>query len=279
MNFLVWLIWLNSFGPKTVGTDIIFGLFIGEDRSTNAQIKLLIASHLSNKGSIMKQNDCLSLILNNNINSDLFLLVKLIQLYNYLSLSKHEISIKMENYNSSEEELISDLIFLEMNHNSCFALRKQKIRSITSEIWSSENLFDRFWSCLFKLRSALVVDHILPDPFRIFRNSLPYVFIKHITLQFYSVIPLTSRNCKSSIVVSSFSNLNDTEIRNCVENAMRLLFVNIINDDTKEIKTMSQTKLQPVILSDISVKRQNTVLPNANISMMTTIGSNPENID
>lgn len=269
LNFLTLLIWLNSFHARTFGTDIIINMFNGEDKATNAQLKLLVANHLSNKGSLMKQNYCLSLLLTNNINSNLFLLVRMIQLFNHLSLNKSEIAIKMENYNSSEEELIADLVFLEINNNSCFNSRGHKIRQANNvgDIWCNENLFDRLWSILIKLRSAMIVEHLLPDPFKIFRNALPCLFIKHITLQFYSKISFQNS------VLDSSSHLDANEVRACIETAMKLIFINVVNDDTREIRNLSQNKSQSVILSDIVVKRQNTMnLPN--ISMANTVGSN-----
>lgn len=291
INFLVWLIWLNSFTAKTVGTDLIFSLFNGisedQEKFNNSQIKLLISSHLSNKGAVMKPNQTLALLLTNQTcfaNSNLFLVVRMLQLFNYLSLSKNEITLKMENFNGSEEELIADLIFLEMNHNSCLNSKGNRIRYNGTEIWSNENLFDRYWSCLFKLRSAFVVEHILPDPFRVFRSSLPGPFIKHVTLQFYNRIPI--RNCKSaaSLNVLGSSNLDDNEIRTSIEAAMRLLFVNIVNDDTRDVKTITLSKSQSVMLSDITVKRQSIVglLNNnnnnqnnlVNMSIINTVGSN-----
>ena len=242
-NFLRFLCWINNFSEKSVEANIVLDLLKGVDNSTSTQLRLFFANQLQRQSQNTGKLN-FSLILANCSQGCLFLITRLLQIFNYLSLSKQYLTEKVGNLTQSEDNIIADILFSEINRNY-----------LTSrKIWCPENMFDMFWSALMKIRYS-IIKCLIPDSFGIFENVLPIEYLQFIGMQSFNLIPYlnTKQNgsisSKSEYYITS-KQFEDNEINKVIENAMKLVLTGIAPDEKeKEIQpvpTKSQTNMTDI---------------------------------
>jgi hypothetical protein len=173
-NFLRFLCWINNFTEKSVGSSIIINLLNGVENSNSTQLRTFFANQLHRQNAQLAQKFIFSMILVNCSNSCLLLINKLLQLFNYLSLSKKSLTEKIGNFTQSEDNIIADLIFQEINSNSFYSRK----------FWYNENTFDLYWSILMKLRYS-ILKCLIKDSFCIYENVMPIEYLQYIGNYYY----------------------------------------------------------------------------------------------
>ncbi len=93
-NFLRFLCWANNFSEKSAESIVLVNLLSGLDNSTPTQLRAFFASQLHRQTN----NYTFAQILTNCNHSCLYLIIKQLQLFNYLSLSKRELCEKAINF-------------------------------------------------------------------------------------------------------------------------------------------------------------------------------------
>jgi len=242
LNFLKLLMFLNSLNPKYPSTaansqitnptvisnitDLLNGILLDE-KATNIPSEFNIFKN--------KKPPSFNFIATLNNKSNLCLLIKIIQLCVSFVVSQNEIVNKINDENLSLELVIVDIVLSEIGSNS------------SSNIWHIDNIFDRIWSCLFRMRESFMTS-ILRDPLKLFNNVLPKVLVKHISFYKFNnqiVYPVikTSQSKKNRQISfekkSKFKFLMEQRDKligpeplvKAFESGMKNIFSNIMTDD------------------------------------------------
>ena len=233
LNLIRFLCWINNVTSNSIGNELICDVLTGRDKSNNVQIKAFISQVLASQKGYMNKSPSFTTLLNNNGPcGNLFLIIKSLQLFNYLSLSNNQLSAKMNNFNQSEDDLVLDLVLLEIS-------RMRDNPKLSSNrivpVWSPDNIFDRLWSILIQLRSSLL-SCSMDDPFLLYENVLPSCFISFIgSKSFDSIMPLFSH--KSMSVLNTLgsnavdkNSSQEIDLKKIIEIAMRTLFTGVITE-------------------------------------------------
>jgi hypothetical protein len=241
LNFLKCLMFLNCLNPKHPSTaansqitntivisnvtDLLNGTFESEKET-----------QLSSEFNIFKnkKSPIFNFIAALNNKSNLCLLLKVMQLCLNTVVAQNEIANKINDESLSLEIVIVDVILSEIGLNS------------SSNIWHIDNIFDRIWSCLFRLRKSCMTP-ILRDPLKIFNNVLPKAMVKQISFQKFSnqvseyQVPIVLKKSKDKtldmksklkVLLEQREKLVEPEpLIKAFEFGMKNVFSNIMTDD------------------------------------------------
>ena len=180
--------------------------------------------------------------------SNLCLLLKVLQLCVNTVVASNDVVSKINDENLSLEMLIVDTILNEIRS------------SAGCNCWHIDSIFDRIWSCLFRIRQACLTS-VLIDPLAIFPNVLPRVMVKHISFYkfemiTYPVILYTKQDktkdtsygkrSKSKSLVSEREKILGPEpLVKAFELMMKNVFSNIMADGENVFMLYLQSNSQP----------------------------------
>lgn len=157
-------------------------------------------------------------------------------------MSKRELIEKVGNNSQSEDAIIADILFSEINFNASRVSKKS---------WCSQNVFDLLWSSIMRFRYG-IIRCLIPDNFNVYDNVLPNEYIQFIGIQSFNIIPyLISRQntileSRSDFFVTK-KQLEDNEINKHIESAMKLMLTGILPEEKEKdivpVPMKSQTNM------------------------------------
>ena len=162
-----------------------------------------------------------------NNNCSLYLLLKILQIFYFNSINTIEPNNRIEDENQTEEDLIVDILLSEI------------LSTNQSHCWTIDNIFERIWSSLFKIRVSALRSYIM-DPFRIHDNVLPGSIMKYIG--FFGIEPryFVVKKRITTIKREQVSKLLDTNkldrknpnvLVAAFESMMKVIFTSILTEE------------------------------------------------
>lgn len=251
LNFLKFLIFLNCCNPnitqlpanaQIINTgllsnvnDLLNGVYFEKvlfpKHGSNAASKASVFNIFNNKKS---PNFNFMAIMNNNCS--LYLLLKILQIFFFNSINTIEPNNRIEDENQTEEDLIVDILLSEI------------LSTNQSHCWSIDNIFERIWSSLFKIRVSALRSYIM-DPFRIHDNVLPGPIMKYIG--FFGIEP------RSFVVKKRITTIKREQVS-------KLLDTNKLDRTNPNVLVAAFESMMKVIFTSILTEEVNIYLLNYN---------------
>jgi hypothetical protein len=243
LNFFKFLIFLNCCNPnitqlpanaQIINTgllsnvnDLLNGVYFEKINSSTKQAtpKTTVFNIFNNKKS---PNYNFMAIMNNNCS--LYMLLKILQIFFFNTINSIEPINRVDDENQTEEDLIMDILLCEI--------------SLTNEphCWSIDNIFERIWSSLIKIRFSTLRSFLM-DPFKINGNVMPGSLLKYIG--YFGIEPRSFVVVKKRITDirrEQASKVLDTGNKNierkspnvlltALENMMKVVFTSILTEE------------------------------------------------
>ena len=278
INFLKCLIFINCMNPTSIGITIINDLLNGDYAEKKERVTFAQAAATKNGKSgagpppppptmSKAKANAMNFMANLTNTSSLYLLVKTLQIFIFITFNQLEMNKIFVDENLSEEDLILEVILNEIGINEDDHDAK----------WSVENLFDRIWNCLMRIRYSLLHGY-LQDTFDILHNVVPSMFIRYIVQ--FEVSNQSSGNSNNkrysslsrSSSVRSMEGKNQVNVSNkfmhAIESTMKSMLTTIITDEMN-VFTINMLPRVPTVTFDDLINSQSK----SNITISITSGS------
>jgi len=225
-DLLKFLIWTNSLTETSYEANELNVLI-------NEGLYKLNETKLSKPLGIPYNNFFYSIATNQN--STLMLLCKVLQICFHLSYYMLETSKLKEESANNDEEFLIDIMLNEIKFNRKF------MYDLNDDdcSWNSLSLFEHVWSSLLRMRDCISTCY-LSDTLNIYENVVPKMILKYNGYYGFQ-FPISDSFEDSQ---SSKINPNVTVLKGfilSIENAMRLVFTNVVRDELfEEDSTLEQ---------------------------------------
>jgi hypothetical protein len=226
LNFLKFLCWIN-------GHSAIYNpLFLNLIDTLNGN-KVLLSKTIpdTRKRTATSSNPLI-------ISSNLFVICKFIQIFNYLTFASVELSGLNYEY-QWEDDLMLNAIYLELSSSKS---KENILKTSDTTYWSTPLLVDRIWNSLVKIRSGIRTNY-MHDPFGIENNVLPHYLVNYIS-DYYSKLKNDFMNQFNNKLVNRNNDVTDSVsnqdiFKLSIETSMRTILTAITPtseppDDEKE---------------------------------------------